>query len=331
MAYGFFKGEKVLVTGGTGLIGGPLVERLVDQGAKVKIASLDNVSRAHPQAEFCRVNLTRFERCIEVCRGMDYVFHLAGVKGSPAMTAKRPATFFVPTILFNTNILEAARQCEVKHVLYTSSYGVYAPAEIFREDDVWKTFPSPHDKFAGWAKRMGELQAEAYAIEYDWHHVSIVRPANVYGADDNFDAQNAMVIPSLIRRAMDGENPFVVWGDGSAVRDFVHARDVARGMLLAVEKEVSQPINLGSGMGVSVRRLVEIIIGQLDRKPEVVWDTTKPSGDRIRVMDVSRAKSVGWVPSVSIEEGIRETMKWYRENRSVADERFNVFREQKPV
>src|SRR3990172_1093300 len=180
-----YKGKNILVTGGTGLIGRPLVEMLIEHGANVRVASLDDPSRAHPSAEFRRVNLMKFENCMEVCDGMEYVFHLAGIKGSPAMAAQKPASFFVPTIAFNTNMMEAARQCGVKGYLYTSTIGVYAPAEILVEDDVWKTFPSENDRFAGWAKRMGELQAEAYRIEHDWNAVSIVRPANTYGRYDN--------------------------------------------------------------------------------------------------------------------------------------------------
>ena len=106
----FYKNKKVLVTGGTGLIGRPLVEMLIKRGgAKVRIASLDDSSRAHPEAEFKQVNLTQFENCMEVCVGMDFVFHLAGIKGSPAMTMKKPASFFVPIISFNTNTMEAVR------------------------------------------------------------------------------------------------------------------------------------------------------------------------------------------------------------------------------
>ncbi|MBI4283689.1 MAG: NAD-dependent epimerase/dehydratase family protein [Chloroflexi bacterium] len=324
-----FAKKKVLVTGGTGLVGTPLVEMLLERGAEIRIASLDHPSRAHPKAEFRQTNLLKFESCLEVCAGMDFVFHVAGIKGSPAMTAKKPASFFVPTILMNTNVMEAARQCGVGGYLYTSTNGIYAPASVLREGDVWKTFPSENDKFAGWAKRMGELQAEAYHIEYEWDRVTIVRPANIYGPGDNFDPDNAMVIPSLIRRAVDGENPLVVWGDGSAVRDFIHARDVARGMLLAVESGVKQPMNLGSGVGISIRELVEVIARHLGPKPEVVWDKSKPSGDRIRVLDTSRAKAIGFQPSISIEDGIRETILWYRTNRQVQDRRYNVFREEK--
>jgi GDP-L-fucose synthase len=325
------KGKKVIVTGGTGLIGRPLVEMLIEQGAKVRIASMDDPSRAHPEAEFFRVNLMKFENCIKVCEGMDVVFHLAGVKGSPAMTAKQPASFFVPTITFNTNMMEAARQCGAEWYLFTSTIGVYSPAEIFHEDDVWKTFPSDNDKFAGWAKRMGELQAEAYKIEYDWDRVSIVRPANVYGPYDNFDPNNAMVIPALIKRALDGENPLVVWGDGSPVRDFIHARDVARGMLHAVEQKHTLPLNLGSGKGVSIKEVVEIIVGNMEDKPELIWDDSKPSGDKLRLMDTSRAESIGFKPIISMEEGIKEVMDWYKKNKDIVGKRYNVFTEDKFV
>ncbi len=324
-----FKGKNVLVTGGTGLIGRPLVEMLIEYGAKVRIASLDDPSRAHPKAEFRKVNLMELKNCLDVCDSVDFVFHLAGIKGSPAMTAKKPASFFVPTITFNTNMMEAARIQNAKRYLFTSTIGVYSPAEIFREDDVWKTFPSENDRFAGWAKRMGELQAEAYAIEYGWKNIVIVRPANVYGVYDNFDPENAMVIPSLIRRALEGEDPLTVWGDGSAIRDFIHAKDVARGMILAMKKLPEKPVNLGSGTGVSVRQIVEFIVKNLEKKPKITWDTSKPSGDKKRLMDISRARAMGFEPEVSIEEGIRETMAWYRNNKESASKRYNVFTETK--
>lgn len=321
----FYRGRKVLVTGGTGLIGRPLVELLVAAGAEVTVVSLDDPARAPPAARFERADLREFAECRRVTAGHDIVFHLAGVKGSPAMTAKRPASFFVPTLQFSINMMEAARRAGVERYLFTSSVGVYAPAEVFREDDVWSTFPSPNDRFAGWAKRMGELQAEAYRIEYGWDRISIVRPANVYGPYDNFDPANAMVIPSLIRRAMDGEDPLVVWGDGSPVRDFIHASDVARGMMLAVEKGVREPLNLGSGTGVTIREIVEIVAANLPARPEIVWDTSKPSGDAKRLMDTARAESYGFRPAIGIAEGVRETMEWYARNRQETDRRYNAF------
>ena len=240
----FFKNKEILITGGTGLVGNQLTNLLLDSGANLTIASLDDPNNKKINIEYVKTDLRYLDKCIEITKNKEIVFNLVGIKGSPAMALKKPASFFVPTITFSINMMEAARRNNVNRYLYTSSVGVYSPSEVFYEDDVWKTFPSDNDKFAGWAKRMGELQAEAYKIEHNWNNISIVRPANVYGPFDNFDPKNAMVIPSLIHRISSGENPLLVWGDGSPIRDFIHARDVAHGMLMAVYKEIDIPINL---------------------------------------------------------------------------------------
>ena len=324
---GFYNQKNVLVTGGTGLIGKPLVEMLLERGARVRVASMDDPSRADHRTDFRRVDLTRMDECLEVTKGMDYVFHLVGIKGSPKMTVERPASFFVPTLLFNTNMMEAARRQGVERYLFTSTIGVYTPAEVFREDDVWKGFPSENDRFAGWAKRMGELQAEAYKREYGWNKISIVRPANVYGCYDNFDINNgAMVVPSLIKRATEGENPLVVWGDGSPIRDVVHARDVSRGMLMVVEKEYTEPVNLGSGNGYSIKEIAEVVAKSVSPSPKIEWDISKPMGDKKRVMDISRANSLGFYPEISLDNGIREVVEWYSKNRRDLDKQYSVFR-----
>jgi GDP-L-fucose synthase len=322
----FYSGKKILVTGGTGLIGRPLVEMLIAKGANVTVVSLDDPSRAPKGSTFIKADLREFSSCMDAAKGQDIVFQLAGVKGSPAMTSKRPASFFVPTMQFSINMMEAARRSEVERFLFTSSVGVYSPAEVFYEDDVWKTFPSPNDRFAGWAKRMGELQAEAYKIEYGWDKISIVRPANVYGPYDNFDPENAMVIPSLIRRAVGGEKPLTVWGDGSPIRDFIHAKDVARGMLLAVEKGISEPINLGSGTGVTIRQVAEMVAKHAPGGPlDIVWDAEKPAGDAKRLMDMTRAASHGFKCEMGIEEGIKETIAWFAANQNDAGKRYIAF------
>lgn len=308
------------------MIGRSLVELLMKAGAKVRVVSLDDPSLAYPGTEFLKLDLTKMENCLQACEGMNIVFHLAAVKGSPKMTMEKPASWFTTIILLNTNMMEAARLKEVDWYLYTSTVGVYMPAEVFREDDVWKGFPSENDKFAGWAKRMGELQAEAYRIQYKKDNISIVRPANVYGAYDDFDSEAAMVIPSLIKRAVNGEDPLTVWGDGTQVRDFIYTEDVARGMMFVVEKKYTKPVNLGSGTGHSIKEIVEIIIKNLDKKPQVVWDVSKPSGDKIRLMDTSRAKSIGFEPKISLEEGIREVMNWYRENKDKNIRRYDKFK-----
>ena len=327
-----FSGKNVLVTGGTGLIGRELVELLVNKyqsPANIRIVSLDDKVRAHPDCEFIQADLRNPDNCDKAAKGMDIVMHLMGNKGSPKMASEHPADMFGPHLLCNTNMMDAAFRANVMWYMYTSSVGVYAPAPVMTEDDVWKTFPSKHDWYPGWAKRMGELQAETYAIQYGWNRVSIVRPANVYGRYDNYDPANAMVIPSLIRRVIDGENPLVVWGDGTPFRDFIHARDCAAGMIHMVENEVTQPVNLGSGVGVSIKELVDILVDVSDEKPPVVWDSTKPNGDMLRRLDTTRAKSVGFSPKISFREGLEEIYRFYKnpDNRAIVNKRYSVFTE----
>ena len=322
-----FKNKNVLVTGGTGLIGTPLVEELSKLGANIKVVSLDKPPLEKNNIEYINKDLRVFDNCMDVCKDMFAVFSLAGVKGSPAMTSQRPASFFVPTITFSINMMEAARRCGDERYLFTSRIGVYAPAEVFYEDSVWQTFPSPNDRFAGWAKRMGELQAEAYAIEYNWDKISIVRPANVYGPKDNFDPNNAMVIPSLIRRAIDGENPLTVWGDGSPIRDFIYSKDVAMGMIKVMEIGYNKPVNLGSGQETSIREIVEIIKTIIGDDLKIEWDASKPSGDKKRLMDTTRQNQIGAIPKTTLEQGIKETIEWYKKNKSTITDRYNPFTE----
>lgn len=313
-----YKNKKVLVAGGTGMIGRQLVDLLLASGAQVFVSDIKVAEDEFlEKVSFKRLDMTDYLNCIDACDGMDYVFNLLCAKGSPKAMKEKPASHFDPMLLFNTNLMRAARECGVKKYLYTSTLGVYAPAPVFYEDDVWQTHPSENDRFAGWAKRMGELQAQAYQIEYGWDDISIVRPANTYGPYDDFDSDGAMVVPSLIKKALSGISPLVVWGDGSNIRDFIHSSDVAKGMLIAMVSGLgpTQPINLGSGTGYSIKQLLEIILSNIDNPPEIVWDTSKITGDKIRVLDIERSKSIGFVPTVSIEDGIKDSIRWYNDNK----------------
>ena len=168
----FFENKKILVTGGTGMVGMALIKLLKESEAKIRVVSIDNVSPFENQKdiEFIKLDLRNYDNCLKACNNIDIVFHVAGIKGSPAVALNKPASFFVPTITFNTNLLEAAVKSKANHILYTSSIGVYSPSSIFNEDDVWKTFPSENDRFAGWAKRMGELQRMAYENELNFNN-----------------------------------------------------------------------------------------------------------------------------------------------------------------
>lgn len=322
----FYTNKRVLVTGGSGMIGQPLCKLLIEAGANVTVASLDDASRSPEGTKHLKLDLRSFQNCLDASKDAEIVFHLAGVKGSPQMTKTRPASFMVPTIQFSLNMMEAARRNKVRNFLFTSSVGVYEPAEEFFEDSVWQTFPSPNDKFAGWAKRICELQAEAYKIEYDWDNISIVRPANVYGPFDNFDDKNAMVIPSLINRAFKEEGPLSVWGDGSPIRDFIYSSDVAKGMMMAVEQGINQPINLGSGGGVSIKEVATTIAQYAGKKVE--WDLSKPMGDSRRIMNMDRASQYGFSCDILLSEGIKKTIDWFRNASNEQVNRYNPFTEQ---
>ena len=317
-----FKDKKVLVTGGTGLIGREVSRVLLELGAQVRVVSLDKV-KLDPNIDLVYGDLTNLDFCMDQTKGIDCVFHLAGVKGSIEVTKAKPASFFVPLLMFNTNVLEAARRNNVEKLVYTSSIGAYSSAEIFIETE--NREGAPQDMFPGWAKRMAELQIQAYKQQYglDW---SVVRPCNVYGPGDNFDPENAMVIPSLMMRIANGEKPLKVWGDGSAVRDFAYSTDVAIGTIQALHYGTRGDfVNLGGGLGYSIRELVETMREFIDFEFE--FDVSKPAGFPKRVMDISRAREwISYDPKTSLREGLENTWKWFLENKDEYLQKQNYFK-----
>ena len=318
-----FENKKILVTGGSGMIGRQLVSLLKNENAEIHVADLNKPVNMPDDIIFHNVDLKNFDNCKNICKGIDYVFNLVGIKCSPQVCIERPAEIMGPMMQFNTNMLEAAMLSNVEWYLYTSTVGVYEPAEVLFEDDVWNSQPSKNDWYGGWAKRMGELQCQAYEKQFGKGICSIVRPANVYGPYDNFDPENAMVIQSLIRKANDNEI-LEVWGDGSPIRDFIHCRDVALGMMHLVKNKVTEPVNLGSGSGISIKQIADIISKRFGR--EIKWLSDKPMGDKRRVFDTKRAEKYGFKTQISLEFGINETIDWFIENKEIIDERYNVFR-----
>jgi GDP-L-fucose synthase len=319
-----FARRNVLVTGGTGMIGRQIVDILCDVDANVKSVSLDRIV-TNEKAEHVYGDLTEFGFCKEMTADMDFVFHVAGIKGSIEVTKTKPASFFVPLVMFNTNVLEACRLNKVERIVYTSSIGAYSSAEVFKEDQ--NPDGPPMDMFPGWAKRMAELQIRAYKIQYGLENFAVVRPCNVYGPGDNFDPENAMVIPTLMCRIRNKENPVVVWGDGSAVRDFAYSRDVAEGVIQALYYGTGGKfVNLGSGDGHSIKELVETLHDFLNFDYE--FDTSKPSGFPRRVMDISRARElIDYSPATSLLDGLKETWQWFVENHDEYTKRKNYFAE----
>ncbi len=320
------RGKTAVVTGGTGMIGREVARILADAGARVLSVSLDRLEATHPRVEQVYGDLTDLGFCRQVTQGVDWVCHVAGIKGSIEVTKSKPASFFVPLLMMNTNILEAARLNRCEKVVYTSSIGAYSSAEVFVETDHDDAQP-PMDMFPGWAKRMAEMQVRAYALQYAATNFAVVRPCNVYGPGDNFDPANAMVIPSLMARVAGGERPLRIWGDGSAVRDFAFAADCAEGVVQALYYGTRGDfVNLGSGEGVTIRTLVETMAEFIDFDYE--FDASKPAGFPRRVMDISRARDwIGYAPSTSLRDGLEATWRWYLANRSEYLMRKNYFAE----
>ena len=279
-----FEGKSVLITGGEGMIGMELRDLLHEyRNCDITIADIKNGD-----------DLRDFKRCIELCRNKDYVFHLAGVKGSPKMTEQQPVNFMTPMLQFDTNMIEAASLCKVDRFLYTSSIAVLNPES---------------DRFPAWAKKTAEVLIEAYRKQYPYGtEFCIVRPANVYGRYDNFDNPNAMVITSLIKKAMVGH--IDVWGDGSQIRDFINAKDVARGMIIAMEEMCREPINLCSGEEHTIREVVDIIVDTLPTF-SVQYDVHAKRGDEKRVME-SNGHLIGFKPKIKLEKGIKEVIEWLK-------------------
>jgi nucleoside-diphosphate-sugar epimerase len=213
-------------------------------------------------------------------------------------------------------MLEAVRKNDVERCLVVSSACVY-PRDCqipTPETEGFKDDPEPSNFGYGWAKRLAEVQARTYFEEYGMK-IAIVRPYNTYGPRDHFDSQTNHVIPSLIRRVHEGENPLTVWGDGNQSRAFVYVSDVVNGMLLATEKyPVGEPVNIGSLEETKIKELVGLILELSDKRPDVVFDLSKPSGQNRRCPDLSKAqRRLEYVAKVSLRAGLSKTVDWYRQ------------------
>jgi GDP-L-fucose synthase len=320
----FLYKKRVLVTGGTGMIGRELVKILLDNKCNVTSLSLDNL-KIEKKVNYIKGDLSDFSLCKKVTKNKDIVFHIAGIKGSVEMVKKKPSRFFVPLLMMNTNILEACRLNSVSNLVYTSSIGAYSSADIFIEGK-GENIP-PMDFFPGWAKRIAEYQIKSYKIQHNIKKFSIVRPSNVYGIGDNFDEKTAMVIPSLISKIFKKQNPVTIWGDGNSQRDFIHSVDVAVGILHACYYGTnSEPINLGSGEGVKIKDLIKKLNGCVNFNYK--FDTKKPSGYPKRIMDMKKAyKIIKFKPQITLEVGLRDTVDWFSNNRKEYLNRKNYFSE----
>jgi GDP-L-fucose synthase len=322
-----YLGRRALVAGGTGTIGIPLVRQLLERGAEVTVVSLHDEAYARamlgPDIRFRRADLTDLDECLRATQGQEFVFNLVGIKGSVGIGETKVASYFVPMLRFQTNLMDAAFRSGASRFLFVSSVCAYPPSPLHHEDNVWNGLPKQNDRYPGLAKRIGEAQGETYLKEFGWDAVRIVRPANVYGPHDDFDPRTAQVIPALISRMVAGENPVRVWGDGSAIRDFVFSEDVAYWCLEAAARAPAcTPINLGAGQGRTIREVATVIARLVPGRPEIAWDPDKPTGDPVRLLSVERArKLLGYSERTPLEKGIRATIEWYLRQPAAAQSR----------
>ena len=288
------KNKSALVIGASGMVGTALMKVLGRSKTYFAIKGVD-----------IETDMT-IKSNTEIIKDYDHIYHLAGKKGSPQTAKERPADY-LPMLQIDANIIEAIGKYKPEWFLYTSSIGVYPPMEVYEEDKVWHEVPSENDKIPGYIKRMGELSCYAIRATYGYENISIVRPANIYGPNDNF-GKNSMVIPALIKKGHE-DDVINVWGDGSPTRDFIYCEDVALGMLHMVENKVNHTVNLGSGEGVKISDIANTIGKYFDK--EVKYDKTKPNGDMKRLMSMKKAKGFGFTPAISLNDGIQKTIEWY--------------------
>ena len=310
-------GTRILVTGATGLYGRALIERLSSLGARVRAVATRTPTLPLPAAvELMTGTLADPGLADAVCRGMDGLLHCAGLRGSIGIQTKQACDLLAGNIAIDFNTLEAARRAGVARIVYVSTVTVHPPMEVFREDLAWSANPDPQAQYVAWAKRMAEKLVEAQEVQYGLANTAIVRPVNTFGPYDNFDPKTALVVPALIGRVLAGEDPLVVWGDGSAQRDFLYVDDAVHGVLLAYRLGLGQgPINIGSGHGVSIRELVEAVVAASGRTPEIRWDPSRPTGEARKIADTTRARTIlGFAPRVTLADGIARTIRWFRDN-----------------
>jgi len=314
----YFKSKNVLVAGGAGFVGTNLIKRLLAFGANVTATLNEKPALIKDErVSYIKCNLLKLKDCIYAVKDMDYIFLCAAVTSGAEAILKNPLFLLNPNLIISMQMLEAAYEANVKKVLFISSNTVYPLTDYaVKEDDVNNEY---FDKYfiAGTMKRYCEILCEIYSTKIPKPMKTVVvRPGNLYGPYDKFDTKRSKVIPSLIRRAIERHDPFVVWGDGMDLKDFIYIDDYIDGMLLAMEKlDKYQPINIANGKAVTIRDVLkEILIAADYQDAPVKYDASKPTMIPKRMIDISLANELlSWSPKVSLKEGIQRTVDWYRE------------------
>ena len=309
----FWRGKRVVVTGGAGFLGSFVVERLRARGAEQII-----VPRS---VEYDLVDGAAARRLVADARP-DIILHLAARVGGIGANREHPADFFYDNLMMGAQLLHEAWRAGVEKFVTIGtvcSYPKFTPVP-FREEDLWDGYPEETNAPYGLAKKALLVQGQAYRRQYGFNSIFLL-PVNLYGPRDNFDPRSSHVIPALIRKCLEardaGAAEIVAWGDGSPTREFVYAEDTAAGIVLAAERyDGGEPVNLGSSSEISIKDLTELIARLTGFQGTITWDASKPNGQPRRKLDVSRARDwFGFEATTPFEDGLRKTIQWYEQAR----------------
>jgi len=306
--------KKVLLTGGSGFLGSFVQDKLRERDWCSEIIIPRSVD----------YNLVQEGDVIRMYEEHkpDIVIHLAAAVGGIGANKDHPGKFFYDNLMMGVQTMHYAMKSGVEKFVAIGTVCAYpknTPVP-FLEENIWDGYPEETNAPYGLAKKMMLVQAQAYRQEYDFNVIYLL-PVNLYGPKDNFDLETSHVVPAIIRKCdmakEKGESFVTLWGDGSPTREFFYVEDAAEGIVLATEKyNGSDPVNLGCGAETSIHNLAELIAKEIGFEGEIIWDTSKPNGQPRRCMDVSKAnKLFDFEAQVGLEEGLKKTVQWYRDNR----------------
>ncbi len=308
----FWKDKRVIVTGGGGFLGRVVVDQLKAKGCRHITV---------PRSARYDLRKTSAIRKLYTQARPDMVIHLAAVVGGIGANRENPGKFFYDNLMMGVELMEQARRMGVPKFVAIGTicaYPKFCPVP-FKEDTIWDGYPEETNAPYGLAKKMLLVQSQAYRQQYGFNSIYLL-PVNLYGPGDNFAVSSSHVIPALIRKCVEakarGDRQIIVWGTGRATREFLYVDDAARGIILAAEKyNSSEPVNLGAGFEISIKKLVVLIARLTKFKGEIVWDAGKPDGQPRRCLDTTRArKEFGFEAKVSFEAGLKKTIAWYERN-----------------